>query len=152
MKKLLAAWLCLAVVACAASRKQAMTEAPAQAGGAPSQAMPGDAHAEIEQLSQQIEQQRVQLNLPAPQAAEPMSAHTSVQAPVAPPHTQDATCHPAPSQTCSDSCTLSDSICGNADKICKLADGMPGDDWAAGKCSTAKQTCGDAHKRCCDCT
>lgn len=150
MKKLLAAWLCLAVVACAASRKQAMPETPQAGGAPPSQAMPGDHRAEIEQLSNEIEQQRVKMNLPAPapQPAEPMSA----QAPVAPPHTQDAACHPAPSQTCTDSCTIGDSICGNADRICKLADGMPGDDWAAGKCQAAKQTCSDAHKRCCECS
>jgi hypothetical protein len=153
MKKLLAAWLCAVVVACAASPKQSTTT-PAPPTMAP--AMPANSHDEIERLANEIDQQRTQMNLPAPAPlpapAEPMAAHTSAMTPVPPPHAQDPTCHPAPSQTCTDSCTLGDSICGNADKICKLADGMPGDDWAAGKCSTAKQTCSDAHKRCCECT
>jgi hypothetical protein len=150
VKKLLAAWLCAGLVACAAASKQ-----PMNAGSAPpprAQTMPADSHAEIEQLSQQIDQQRAQMNLPSPAPIEPMAAHTSAQVPVPPPHAEDTTCHPASSETCSTSCTLSDSICKNADSICKLADGMPGDDWAAGKCTTAKQTCGDAHKRCCECT
>ena len=155
MKKLLAAWLCVAVVACAVSSKRA-TMAPAQnttAGApAPQQPMPGDNHAEIERLSAEIDQERERMSLPAP-APQAMTAHTpSVQAPAVPPHDQDPTCHPGPSETCSTSCTLSDSICKNSKRICELANGMPDDTWAADKCATASQSCDDAHKRCCACS
>lgn len=157
MKKLLAAWLCAVVVACAASSKQA-TMAPQRpeantAGGAPSP-MPGDPHAEIEQLSTAIDQERERMSLPAPPPApaEPMSAHTTAVAPTSPPHAEDPSCHPGPSQTCSTSCDLSDSICKNKNRICEIAKGIPADSWAAGKCSTAQQTCDDSHKRCCECS
>jgi hypothetical protein len=80
----------------------------------------------------------------APAAPQPFSTPVSSKT--------DTTCHPAATQTCTDSCQLSDTICDNADKICKLAAELVGDTWAAGKCDTAKQTCDAAHAKCCACT
>jgi hypothetical protein len=120
-----AAWLCVALVACAmGSKKAAMAPATAQ----PPQATTESPHDEIARLSSDIEQQRTQIAQPAPA---PMSAG---------------------SETCTSVCTLKDSICKSSARICELADGMPGDDWAAGKCSDAKQACDDAKKRCTDCS
>jgi hypothetical protein len=68
-----------------------------------------------------------------------------------PPKSTDAACHPAATQTCTDSCKLSDSICDDAKKICDLADQLPGDGWAAGKCASGNASCTDAHAHCCDC-
>lgn len=52
---------------------------------------------------------------------------------------------------CQDVCTLSDSICDAADEICRIAASMPGDDWAAGRCSAGATSCAQARTRCCDC-
>jgi len=147
VKTLAAAWLCLVVLACASASRQTMATAP-QANTAGATPMPaGDPRAQIEELSNRIAAERQQMSLAPP--TEPMAAPT---APLGVSHIQDASCHPASTATCSDTCTLSDSICDNAGKICKLADSLPGDDWAAGKCNTAKQTCSGAHKRCCECS
>jgi hypothetical protein len=66
--------------------------------------------------------------------------------------TKDDACHPGPSDTCKQSCTLGDSICDDAQHVCDLADSLPGDEWAQGKCGDAKQSCHAAHDRCCTCT
>ena len=145
------------IVACAMGGAQkSMAPPTAQTAGAPApQALtqpnsPKDD--EIAELARTIDDQRTTLGLPQPtpdihSAAVPMSqdARPSV-APVAP----VATCHPA-SDTCSQSCTLSESICTNAKKICDIASELPGDAWASNKCAEGNQTCADAKKRCCDC-
>jgi hypothetical protein len=124
VNKLLAAWLCLAIAACAAARK-----APAPPTAAPSQTMPAESpHDEIVRLSNEIAAQQ---SSAVPVPATPMSAGSS--------------------ETCKSVCDIQATICHNSDRICELADGMPGDDWAAGKCTDAKQACSDATKRCTDC-
>lgn len=128
MRASLAGWLCLAVAACATGPSAERAAAPATSGAAPQAMPPEDPRAEITRLSTEIAQQQQQQT----SAATPMAAGAS--------------------QTCSDVCTLSESICKNADRICELADGMPGDDWAAGKCRDAKQACTDAKQRCTDCS
>ena len=131
--------------ACASAHRQSAVQ---PAAAPPGQTMPagGDPRSQIEQLSQQIDAQRQQMALAPSAHATSMSS-----APIAPLSTEDATCKPAPTQTCTDSCRLSDSICDSAKKICDLAKGMPGDAWADGKCNDAKQTCSDAHTKCCGC-
>lgn len=143
---------CAAVIACSASPRQSTMRpaAPPQPVTASPQAAEveqTDPHAQIEYYAEQIDAQRKQMQLP--EAVLPMSSQ-----PMAPiPHAaEDTTCHPAASTSCGDVCRLSDSICDNSVKICKLADELGGDEWAAGKCASAKQTCGDAHKRCCECS
>jgi hypothetical protein len=132
MKKLLAAWLCLAIAACAASHKATMAPTEAQPSAAHAGApvseptTPEQKRARITELSQQISTQQSN----APSAPTPMSAG---------------------SQACTDVCTIKTTICDNARQICKLADELQPDDWATGKCNDANQACTDATKRCDDC-
>jgi hypothetical protein len=132
VKKLLAAWLCVALVACAMGGKKAaapMTPAAQSGAQAPSPTTPEEKRAEITRLSDEITgQQQHQAAIPA--APTPMSAGSA---------------------TCTDVCNFSRSICDNSDKICKLADELQPDDWATGKCNDARQACSDAKKRCTDC-
>jgi hypothetical protein len=102
-------------------------------------------HAQIDQLAQQIDQQRAQLGLVEPGTGPAIAAMTATA------WKADPQCHPGQSEICTQSCTLSDSICGNADKICQLASQLAGDSWAEGKCNAAKQTCSAAHDKCCAC-
>ena len=147
---------CAAVIACSASPKQSVVPSappqPMTAGAHAAQPqpepVPSDPHAAIEYYAEQIEAQRRQMQLP--EAVLPMS--TQPTAPLPPHAGEDATCHPAASSSCGDVCRLSDTICDNSGKICKIADDIGDDEWAAGKCASAKQTCGDAHKRCCECS
>jgi hypothetical protein len=99
-------------------------------------------HDEIQALSNEIDGQRTQLGVTN---ASPMATPTN---PVA----AAASCPRPDNDRCSQTCTLSDSICGNAKRICELADQLVGDTWANGKCSDAKQVCADAATRCCECT
>jgi hypothetical protein len=132
VKKLLAAWLCLAIAACAAAHKAAApatAQPPSAQAGAPlmEPRTPEEKRARITELSNQISTQQ-QTNVPS--APTPMSAG---------------------SQTCTDVCTMSKSICDNAKEICRLSDELQPDDWATGKCNDANQACTDAKKRCTDC-
>ena len=52
---------------------------------------------------------------------------------------------------CADVCTLAEHICDNAEQICILADDL-GDQWSRDKCNSAKASCRDAKKRCCQCS
>ncbi|HUH04102.1 MAG TPA: hypothetical protein VML75_19025 [Kofleriaceae bacterium] len=55
-------------------------------------------------------------------------------------------------EECRDTCTLADHICENAENICRIADGeLRGDQWAKDKCSSAKASCDEAAKECCNC-
>ena len=147
---LAAAWCALAIAACAA-RAPAARPAVAPAAAAPpradTQVIPADPHAEIRQLAARIDADRGTLALPPPPVCAPSACDATpmAEAPKA------SSCQPAPSDACHDTCTLSDSICDDAKQICDLASQLAGDTWAAGKCASAKQTCTDAHARCCAC-
>lgn len=144
---------CMALVAACVGGKKAAMHAPAPnaqetnvAGGAPT--MAETPQAEINRLSAEIDQKRTELHLQEPTPAAmpgPATPMSSV------PSSTDPTCKPAKTDTCTQSCTFSDSICKNAQRICDLAQSMDGDTWAADKCSRAKQTCEAAHERCCSC-
>lgn len=145
------------VVACAASPKPeraAMPEPQKVPAGAhntstaPMAPPSSDPHAQIMFYSNQIDSQRQQLGMP-----EAVLQESSAPADASPPHAaQDASCHAGASESCHSVCTMSDSICDNADKICKISDDLGDDEWAAGKCASARSTCSDAHKRCCSCS
>jgi hypothetical protein len=132
-------WLGAAIVASIAGACAAEQHPAAQ-----SAASPQSAHAEITQLWNDIDGQRTQLGV---SNVSPMSAQQPAN-PVA----AAASCPRPDNDRCSQTCTLSDSICGNAKRICELADQLVGDSWAAGKCGDAKQLCADATQRCCECT
>lgn len=156
---LLAASLTLLIGACAASKP-----APAPA----SQAAPGSAgedpaaRAEIARLWDELDGWRGQAGIAGdaiptatPAEAEAASsmrepAVSSVAPAIQPP---DAACPAAGSEPpqCRDSCTLATSICSNAERICRLAEDLAGDDWAAGKCTDAAAVCRQATTDCCDC-
>ena len=49
---------------------------------------------------------------------------------------------------CKDVCNIAELICANKDDICRIADELPGDTWAKGKCDSAKASCNEARERC----
>jgi hypothetical protein len=54
---------------------------------------------------------------------------------------------------CDDACSIADNICDNAETICTLADELGKDDeYAQGKCASAKASCREAKQRCCNCS
>jgi hypothetical protein len=166
VKKLLAATLCMAIVACAAGGKntqapmaandsrQVAAEGPERPLTTPEnvEAMPGnDPKAKIDELWNDIEIETKRMGLTAP--AEPAIGTSRPAEPMSTiPLSTDTSCKHANNDTCTQSCTLSDSICTNADKICRLAEKLAPDAWAAGKCTQVKQSCEQANKTCCTCT
>ena len=65
---------------------------------------------------------------------------------------EDPTCKVGASQTCTDSCNLSDSICKNADRICVLAKELGGSDaYANETCDRGNASCKASRERCCGC-
>ncbi len=134
------------IIACAGASRPAMAPTPSSTGAEPPHApvMGDDPHAQITALQHDIVQHGGTFidHEMMTSAVEPMSVL---------PKSTDASCHPAPTQTCADSCKLSDSICDDAKKICDIATTLAGDQWAAGKCESGKTSCSDAHARCCDC-
>ena len=137
------------IVACGGTRAAKSAAAPTAeampppgtAGGA---ASPQD---EIAQLEAEIKTSLDRINVTpplvvpgAPPDPRPMA---QVQGICKPPAQQN--------QTCRDVCTLSDSICNAASRICELSDQLVGDTDAAGKCQKGKKSCEAAQQRCCDC-
>ncbi len=110
--------------------------------------MPGSGDkAEIEARWQEIQQARLAAGLTAEPAALTMAV-------IGPLSVDDAAavCEAAPPiGTCHDVCTLAGSICDNARAICRIADELPGDDWARDRCGSAKGSCREAQERCCGC-
>jgi hypothetical protein len=111
-----------------------------------------DPHAEIEGLDRQIadEMARAQIAQPATAACTGAACAQAMSQPFAAP-VDDPSCRPAASEKCTTTCTLATSICNNQQKICELAKQLEGDDWAAGKCESARQSCKAAHDSCCSC-
>jgi hypothetical protein len=157
---LLAASLTLILGACGASKPAQAPASQAAAGGA------GEAptRAEIARLWDEIDGWRGQAGMAGPddngtspmaapgeaEVATSMPERASVAPAIQPP---DAACPVTVSEPpqCRDSCTLATSICSNAERICRLAEDLAGDDWAAGKCSDAAGVCRQATADCCDC-
>jgi hypothetical protein len=133
------------VIACGASRPMAVAPPTAPTPVQMTPASGGSSHDQIQDLANQIDATRVELKLPeqhgVASSVTPMSSTPEVPA-----------CARAQSDTCTQTCTLSDSICDNSKKICELADQLAGDAWAAQKCADGKATCAAATRRCCECT
>lgn len=113
----------------------------------------GDPHAEIADLDRQIADELAKANVPQPATASCTGAACAeaMSQPFTTPSTADAQCRPANTDRCTSACTLSTSICSNQQKICDLAKQLAGDDWAAGKCESARASCQSAHDSCCSC-
>ena len=75
-------------------------------------------------------------------------AHVACGGPCSAPHPH---CDTA-SDTCSESCKLSGSICENAAKICDIAKQLGGTDaYANDKCASGNASCDASHAKCCSC-
>ena len=145
---------CAVLLACASAKQAPMaSSAPASTGAEP---MPGDPRGEIDELDRAIDDQLAQMQLspvPAPCSATGTCAQARPQPMTATSRVEDPTCRPADTTTCTDVCTLSDSICANASKICSLAERMGGADaYANEKCEKGTASCQTARDRCCGCT
>lgn len=146
---LLGACAAVAIACGAALGPQAkLTAAPAA-----QDARGGDPHAEIDVLDRQIADELAKAQVPSPAAATCTGAACAeaMSQPFMTPLVTDPQCHPASTDRCTGACTLSTSICSNQQKICDLANQLPGDDWAANKCESAKASCKAAHDNCCRC-
>jgi hypothetical protein len=149
LKGVLLGLLISIVVSCASHSHSLPGTAPAS----PTQhdVLPSDPKAQIRQLDDEILNSRRQMGLPEPvPCVGEACAHVAEALPALP--STDATCHHGSSEICTSACTLADSICTNAGKICDLAKQLPGDDWAAGKCASGETSCRDARERCCGCS
>lgn len=138
----------LALAACGGAKKSAAPmNAPApepSAAGAPM--MPDDPKQQIRDLEAQMDGWRNDLQL-----AEPAPNIAPSPTPFYAPAETDPKCKPAKTERCTNSCKLSDQICGNAKKICDIAQSLQGDNWAADRCTRANKTCDAAHAKCCGC-
>lgn len=142
-------------VACAAAPRNAAAPPMARQSDAGMTPIPGGEHAQIDQLMNDIERSATSpaLGLTIAPAPEVTCAPTCEIQPMAvKPPSQDAACTHGQGSTCTQACTLADTICGDAEKICDIAKKLGNDAWAAGKCESAQTSCTDAHSRCCDCT
>lgn len=147
---------CLAAIACAAGGAKSSAPPAAPAASAMPSAASGDAQAEpraeIEALDRDITAELARAQIPPPPTTCSGATCASQRSePFSTPTASDPTCHPAASDHCSDVCTLSTSICTNQQRICELAQQLPGDDWAAGTCTRARASCQAAHDACCRC-
>ncbi|MBA3456247.1 MAG: hypothetical protein H0T42_24315 [Deltaproteobacteria bacterium] len=158
---LLVGGCCAVAIACSAKGSQqtaarspvsAVSDRQVVAAG-PTGMTPRD---EIETLDREIEAQLTSMGVrptpPATCAADASCAQVSPQPMSVVPAAADPTCKPAASDTCKDSCTLSDSICKNADRICVLAQQLGGTDaYANETCDRGNTSCKAARERCCSC-
>jgi hypothetical protein len=152
---------CAALVACAmgGAKKSAVSGSPAPTAAEGGMgAMPGQSpeHDEIARLDQAITDELAKRNLaPAPEASCGATCDLAPVAMDARPIADDPnakSCKPAPSDTCKDSCTLSDSICKNAERICTLAKQLGEHDaYANDKCVRGSASCKQSKDRCCGC-
>ena len=153
----LAGACCALVIACGASKSTMSPAAPAAM--APSTGGPANGMApreEIQALDREIEAQLTSMGVrpppPPPCVANASCAQVIPQALAIQPAAEDPTCKPGPSDTCKDSCTLSDTICKNADRICVLAQQLGGADaYANETCVRGNESCKTSRERCCAC-
>ncbi len=141
-----------ALAACGAQKSKSSMPAPT-AGEASPATMPGDPRNEIDLLAAEIDAALASAGIAtlAPSSCE--ATHSCTAEPYGlPPRVEDPTCAAPTTDTCTQSCTLSDSVCSNADKICNLAGKLPGDDYANEKCQSANDSCKRTREKCCGCT
>jgi hypothetical protein len=148
---------CMVVVACAAGKQSAsMAPTPASMGAQPETMPAGTPREQIDALDRAIDEELTRMGVrPTPPPAcvtDASCVQTAPQPMSIKPAAEDPTCKPSASDTCKDSCMLSDSICSNAGKICEIARQLGGDDaYANEKCQRGTTSCETAHARCCSC-
>jgi hypothetical protein len=101
---------------------------------------------EISQLWNEIRDMRVGAGLDA----EPLASDSSKMQPLSVSEIQEEHADPT-TQICIATCKIEKSICKNADKICRLADNLGGNEWATEKCNSGKASCQEANKKCAAC-
>ena len=142
--------LCVLTACAAASEKRA--SAPAtdsqEAPSVMDMSRQSSPHERIEALWAEIEDQRGRAGM-----TEPIAAGTLERMANQPIPDVRTSCEPPaqPSTTCQDVCTLSASICDNAESICRLSGELGDDDWASDKCQHATAACAESTSRCCAC-
>ncbi|MDQ3333983.1 MAG: hypothetical protein M4D80_02395 [Myxococcota bacterium] len=116
---------------------------------------PGDVRSELQALDLAItaDMEKLAEPRPAPPVAACVENCAQQMSGAATTATQeDATCKPGKGDTCSSSCTLKESICKNAGKICSIASDLGGKDAYANEvCNRGSASCEAAKKRCCSC-
>jgi hypothetical protein len=139
----------LVVAACGGSGSPArMAKPPSTTKAGGGEVLPQTPKQQIEELEAKITADSSTLELPEP--TEEQLLATPAQPLGTKPVTDDPKCKPANNDACKTSCTLTNSICSNADKICQLAIEM-NDSWARGKCIKANRSCEDSKVKCCGC-
>ncbi len=149
-----------ALIACAAGSSHQATSAPMAGAASEPGAGATPERLEIARLDAAIDAELGKRNQPP--APAPVcsgvglgcagAADTATSMGVTPKVQRDPTCKPGPSDTCQDTCTLSDSICSNAGKICSIAKQLgDADAWANEKCAKGTDTCKRAEQACCSC-
>ncbi|MBA3391862.1 MAG: hypothetical protein H0T89_04415 [Deltaproteobacteria bacterium] len=153
---------CALLIACGAGA-QKVSRSPATSPGAAEptsvSGQPSEApRFEIDELDRQIDADLAKLRLARPPApadscvsppCDPQRMSTAAGAANAPP---EASCKPGRSDVCTDSCTLKDSICKSAGRICEIASQLGGNDsYANEKCASSSASCSAAKERCCAC-
>lgn len=142
---------CLAALACGAGSATSSAPPFAPSTNATPEVGPRDVHAEIEELDRSISAKLARAQIPPPDATcSGATCATAMSEPFTTPAT-DPACRPPPGDRCSNLCTLATSICRDQERICRLAQQLPDDDWAANKCTGARASCQAAHDTCCDC-
>jgi hypothetical protein len=151
----LAGALCAIAIACGGA-KSAMAPPPSTtAGGVPPRAE--GPHAEIDELSRQIDANLATMGLarPAPPldaCVQPPCDAQGLSAGARPAHTAEPSCRPGGGDVCRDSCQLSDSICDSSGRICRIASELGGADaYANERCASGKASCDAARTKCCGC-
>ena len=142
----------LAGLACGGSRPKAAASPPSPASPAATEARE-EPRAQIEALDREIAGDMAKANVAQPAIAlcKGPACAAAMSEPFAKRTTIDMVCHTAQTPRCTDVCTLSTSICNNQQKICDLAKQLPGDDWAANKCESARASCKASNESCCTC-
>lgn len=145
---------CAVFLSCAAAPRSSAMPAPASDAGM-SPVVGSPPHEEIARLEAEIDAELARRSLPA--AAPPSCSGASCTA------TSDAipmgtfqrvegpSCKAPVNETCKDSCTMSDSICKNAERICTIAKQLGSDAWANEKCVKGTESCSQSQKLCCSC-
>jgi hypothetical protein len=142
---------CLAAIACGAGSARPSAPPVAPRSTAIPDVGPRDAHAEIEDLDLSISAKLASAQVPPPIAT---CSGASCATAMSEPSTTlaiDAHCRPPPGDRCTNRCTLATSICRDQERICRLAQQLIGDEWAANKCTQARASCQAAHDSCCAC-
>jgi hypothetical protein len=141
------------VVGCGGKKSPATMPASSGAPEASPTTMPNDPRNEIDALAKEIDDALANAGIATLTPAACEATHSCTAEPYGvPPRIEDPTCKAPTTDTCTQSCTLSDSVCSSAEKICNLARTLPGDDYANEKCQSANDSCKRTRERCCGCS